>query len=120
MIRFKEENPHWDYTRIRDFIVHLGHKIGETTVKNTLLEHGFDPEPDRTRKTTWKEFIKSHWDVLAACDFFSVELLVKGRLVRCMVLFATELSARNLMVPGWSRSCAMSMVRAASSPARTM
>jgi putative transposase len=61
--------------------VHLGYKIGETTVKNILLENGFDPEPDLTRKTTWKEFIKSHWEVRAACDFFSVELLVKGRLV---------------------------------------
>jgi putative transposase len=80
VIRFKEENPHWSYTRIRDFIVHLGYTVSETTVKNILLENGYDPEPDLTRKTTWKEFIKSHWDVLAACDFFSVEELVKGRL----------------------------------------
>lgn len=57
VIRFKEENPHWGYTRIRDYIVHLGYKIGQTTVKNILLEHGYDPEPDLTRQTTWKEFI---------------------------------------------------------------
>ncbi|MGE5293726.1 MAG: integrase core domain-containing protein [Solirubrobacterales bacterium] len=100
VIRFKEENPHWGYMRIRDYIVHLGYKIGETTVKNILLENGFDPEPDLTRKTTWKEFIKSHWSVLAACDFFSVELLVKGRLVRCMVLFAIELSTRKVEILG--------------------
>ena len=68
VIRFKEENPHWGYTRIRDYIVYLGHKIGETTVKNILLENGYDPEPDWTRKTTWKEFLKSHWSVLASCD----------------------------------------------------
>jgi len=100
VIRFKKENPHWGYTRIRDYIVHLGYKIGETTVKNILLEHGYDPEPDLTRKTTWKEFIQSHWNVLAACDFFSVELLVKGRLVRGMVLFAIELSTRKVEILG--------------------
>jgi len=100
VIRFKEENPHWGYTRIRDYIVHLGHKIGETTVKNILIENGYDPEPDFTRKTTWKEFIKSHWNVLAACDFFSIELLVKGKLIRCMVLFAIDLSTRKVEILG--------------------
>jgi putative transposase len=78
VIRFKRENPHWGYTRIKDYIVYLGYKIGETTVKNILLANGLDPEPDLSRKTTWKEFIKSHWSVLATCDFFSVELLIKG------------------------------------------
>ena len=41
VLRFKEENPHWGYTRIRDYIVHLGCKIGETTVKNILVENGY-------------------------------------------------------------------------------
>ena len=100
VIRFKKENPHWGYTRIRDYIVHLGYKIGETTVKNILLENGFDPEPDLTRKTTWKKFIKSHWSVLAACDFFSVELLVRGKLVRCMVLFAIDVATRRVEILG--------------------
>jgi putative transposase len=128
VIRFKEENPHWGYTRIRDYLVYLGHKIGETTVKNILLENGYDPEPDLTRKTTWKEFLKSHWSVLAACDFFAIELLVKGRLVRCMALFAIDLATRkveisasghNPTVPGWSRSLATSPVRTASWQARS-
>jgi transposase InsO family protein len=100
VIRFKKESPHWGYTRIRDYIVHLGYKIGETTVKNILLDNGYDPEPDRTRKTTWKEFLKSHWNVLAACDFVSVELLVKGKLVRCLVLFAIDLSTRKVETLG--------------------
>jgi putative transposase len=100
VIRFKKENPHWGYTRIRDYIVHLGYKIGATTVKNILLEHGCDPEPDPTRKTSWKESIQSHWEVLPARDFFSVELLVKGRFVRCMVLFAIELSTRKVEILG--------------------
>ena len=100
VIRFKQENPHWGYTRIRDYIVYLGYKIGETTVKNILLANGYDPEPNPSRKTTWKEFIQSHWSVLSACDFFSVELLVRGRLVRCMVLFAIHLSIRRVSILG--------------------
>jgi putative transposase len=100
VIRFKKENPHWGYTRIKDYIVYLGYRIGETTVKNILLENGFDPEPDLTRKTTWNEFIKSHWSVLAACDFFSIELLVRGKLIRCMVLFAIDLSTRKVEILG--------------------
>jgi putative transposase len=92
--------PYGGYTRIKDYIVYLGYKIGETTVKNILIEAGYDPEPDRTCKTTWKEFIKSHWSVLAACDLLSVELLIKDRLVRCLVLFAIELSTRRVEILG--------------------
>jgi putative transposase len=100
VIRFKEENPHWGYRKIRDYIVHLGYKIGETTVKNILIENGYDPEPDLTRKTTWKEFLSRHWNVLGACDLFSVELFIKGKLVRYMVLFAIELATRNVEILG--------------------
>ncbi len=98
--RFKEENPHWGYARIRDYVVHLGYTASEATVKNILLENGYDPEPDLTRKTTWKEFIKSHWNILAARDFFSIELLVKDKLVRCMVLFAMDLATRKVQILG--------------------
>ena len=100
VIRFKKENPRWGYTRIRDYLVYLGHKIGETTVKNILLENGYDPEPDLTRKTTWKEFLKSHWHVLAACDLFSIELFVKGKLVRYMVFFALHVATRKVEILG--------------------
>ena len=38
----------------------------------------------------------SHWDVLAACDFFTIELLVGRKLVRCTVFFVIELSTRKV------------------------
>jgi len=65
-----------------------------------IKANGLDPEPEMTRKTTWKQFIQSHWSVLTACDFFSVELLVRGRLIRCMVLFAIDLSTRKVEIIG--------------------
>jgi putative transposase len=77
---------------------YLGYKIGETTVKNILLENGYDTEPNLTRKTTWKEFIKSHGGVLSACDFFSIELFVKNRLIRCRVLFAIDMATRKVEI----------------------
>ena len=48
-----------------------------------------------TVKSTWHEFIKSHWDVLTACDFFTIELLVGRKLVRCTIFFVIELSTRK-------------------------
>jgi len=65
-------------------------------VKNILTEHGYDPEPDLTVRSTWHEFIKSHWDVLAACDFFTIELLVGRKLVRCTLFFVMELATRKV------------------------
>jgi hypothetical protein len=96
IIRFKQENPRWGYKKIRDQIVYLGYNICKSSVKNILIEHGYDPEPDLTVRSTWHEFIKSHWDVLAACDFFTVELLVGRRLVRCTLFFVMELATRKV------------------------
>jgi len=96
VIRFKEENPRWGYQKIRDQIVYLGYKISKSSVKNILIENGYDPEPDLTVRSTWHEFITSHWDVLAACDFFTIELLVGRRLVRCTVFFVLELATRKV------------------------
>ncbi len=66
----------WGYTKIRDALrTGLKIEIGRTTVANILLEEGIEPAPEREKKRTWKRFMKSHWDTLCACDFFSVEAL---------------------------------------------
>ncbi len=96
VIRFKQENPRWGYKKIRDQIVYLGYKISKSSVKNILIENGYDPEPDLTVRSTWHEFIRSHWDVLTACDFFTVELLVGRKLVRCTLFFVMELATRKV------------------------
>ena len=96
VIQFKEENPRWGYQKITDQIVYLGYKISKSTVKNILLENGYDPEPDLTVKSTWHEFIASHWDVLVACDFFTIELLIGRKLIRCTLFFVMELCTRKV------------------------
>lgn len=96
VIQFKKENPRWGYQKITDQIVYLGFKISPSSVKNILLENGYDPEPDLMIKSTWHEFISSHLDVLAACDFFTVELFTGRKLIRCTVFFVIELVTRKV------------------------
>ena len=65
-----------------------------------LKEAGVDPAPDRQKRTTWKEFLRTHWDVLAAADFFSVEVWTALGLVRYHVFFVIRLSTREVHIAG--------------------
>ena len=69
------ENPPWGYTRIRGALANLGHDTARNTVKRILHDHGIEPAPERARRTPWKAFLQAHWDGLAACDLFTVEVL---------------------------------------------
>jgi hypothetical protein len=44
-------------------------------VGNILRRYGNAPAPQRSQKTTWKDFIAAHLAVLAGTDFFTVEVL---------------------------------------------
>lgn len=94
VVRQARENPSWGYTRLRDVMRSRGHEIGRTTVASILSDHGIEPSPERDKKTSWKTFLKSHWGFLAAMDFFTVEEVTLGGLVRYSVLFVIELSTR--------------------------
>lgn len=69
IVRFAKENRSWGYDRIAGALKNVGHKVSDQTVGNVLKRHGLPPAPERRRTTTWKEFIRSHMDVLAATDF---------------------------------------------------
>ena len=49
---------------------------------------------------SWKTFLKAHWEVLAAMDFFTVEVVTLGGWVRYSVLFVIELSTRKVHIAG--------------------
>jgi hypothetical protein len=66
-----KSNPSWGYVRIQGSLANLGYKITPNTVKRILKEHGIEPALRRQRKTTWWQFLRSHWDTLAAADFFT-------------------------------------------------
>jgi len=91
ILRMAAENRTWGYTRIQGALQNLGHEIGRGTIAKILQEAGVDPTPDRQKRTTWKEFLRTHWDVLAAADFFSVEVCTALGLVRYHVFFVMRL-----------------------------
>jgi putative transposase len=86
VLRMARENPSCGYDRIQGALQHLGHQVSDQTVGNILREHGIEPAPERKRKTTWKSFLQSHWDVLAAIDFTTIEVWTKRGLVTFYLL----------------------------------
>ena len=77
-----------------------GHEISPTSVANILKEHGMEPVPQRRRQTTWHTFLKSHWDVLAAVDFTTIEVWTKNGLITFYVLVVMEVATRRVHFAG--------------------
>jgi putative transposase len=94
------ENRDWGYRRIQGALANLGHAVAWGTIANILKEHGMEPAPERNRKTTWREFMSRHWEVMVAADFFTVEVWTRSGLARFMVLFLIDLSTRRVAIAG--------------------
>src|SRR5262249_53555818 len=95
-----EENRNWGYRRIQGALANLGHVLAHNTIAKILKQHGIEPAPERSRKTTWKEFLSRHWEQIVASDFFTVEIWTKKGLQRFIVLFFLELSTRRVQLGG--------------------
>ena len=77
VVRMAEENRDWGYRRIEGALSNLGHEAARSTIAQIPERHGIEPAPERIRKTTWKEFLSRHWEVIVATDFFTVEVWTK-------------------------------------------
>ena len=97
-----EQNRDWGYRRIQGALSNLGHKLARSTIADILERHGIEPAPERIRKTTWKEFLRQHWDLIVAADFFTIEVWTTKGLQRFIVLFFIELSTRRVEIAGIS------------------
>lgn len=86
----------------RAHLSNLGHKLARSTIADILERHGIEPAPERSRKTTWQEFLTQHWDLIVAADFFTVEVWTAAGLRRFIVLFFIELSTRRVEIGGIS------------------
>jgi hypothetical protein len=42
----------------------LGYEVARGTIANILKEHALEPAPERERKSTWKEFLCRHREVI--------------------------------------------------------
>src|SRR5215831_10924733 len=101
VIRMAEENTTWGYRRIQGALANLGHRIDKLTVRNILRRHHLEPAPQRRRGgMSWVQFLKMHWEVLAATDFFTVEVATWHGLVTYYVLVVMELATRRVYVAG--------------------
>jgi hypothetical protein len=87
VVRMANENPSWGYDRIVGALANLGHRLSDQTVGNILRRHGLSPAPKRKRTVSWKDFIRSHRDVLVGMDFFTAEVLTLQGLLTYYVLF---------------------------------
>src|SRR5437763_2258050 len=104
VLRMAKENRIWGYRRIQGAIGNLGYKIARSTIADILRRHGIEPAPERSRKTTWKEFLTQHWELVAAADFFTVEVWTARGLKRFLVLFFIDLSTRKVEIAGMASS----------------
>jgi hypothetical protein len=87
-----------DYLREENRV--LKEQFGRTTISNIFNENEIDPAPERGKRTTWSQFLKAHWSVLAAADFFTVEIWGPRGLVTFYVFFVIELATRRVEIAG--------------------
>ena len=103
VVRMATENRDRGYRRIQGALANLGHEVARTTIANILKEHGLEPAPERNRKTTWKEFLSRHRELIVAADFFTIEAWTRRGLTRFVVLFLIDLSSRRVEIAGLAR-----------------
>ena len=101
IVRFARENSGWGYCRIEGALRNVGHRVAPSTIRNVLKQHGIAPAPDRP--TTWRAFLKSHWNQIAGTDFFTVEVWTATGLKTFYVLFMIELDTRRVHLGGITR-----------------
>jgi hypothetical protein len=70
-------------------------------VGNVLRRHGISPAPKRKQSISWKNFIRSHRDVLVGMDFFATEVLTLKGLTTYYVLFFIHLETRQVKLAGF-------------------
>src|SRR5438445_237713 len=100
VVRMAKENPSWGYDRMVGAMANLGYKLSDQTVGNILGRHDIAPAPKREHTTTWKDFIRTHLDVLAGTDFFTVEVVTLKGLITYYVLFFIHLGSRKVCLAG--------------------
>ena len=104
ILQLARENRSWGYRRIVGALSNLGHEVSHQTVASVLKRHDIAPAPERGRTTSWREFIRSHLEVLAAVDFFTVEVWTASGLVTFYVLSCMRIASRQICIAGITTS----------------
>ena len=102
VLRLARDNATWGYCRIQGALANLGHRVAPTTIRKLLREHGVRPSPERP--TSWRTFLRAHWQAIAATDFFTAEVWTATGLRTYYVLFVLELHTRRVHLAGITRN----------------
>jgi hypothetical protein len=104
VLQFARENRTWGYRRIVGALRNLGHEVSHQTVANLLKRHGIGRALERGRTMSWRDFIRSHSEVLAAVDFFTAEVWTARGLATYYVLTCMRVATRNVSILGITTS----------------
>ena len=94
VLRLAGKNRDWGYRRLAGALNRLGHQVSHQTVANILKRHGIAPAPERAKGLSWREFIRSHLEVLSAVDFFTAEVWTAAGLTTYYVLTCMRVASR--------------------------
>ncbi|MFF1353334.1 hypothetical protein [Streptomyces sp. NPDC058297] len=88
VLRVAPDNPGWGHRRIHSELTRLGHKMAASTVWNIRNQAGIDPAPRRTGPT-WRQFLASQAEHIAAVDFLHVDTISLKRIYALVTLEMT-------------------------------
>ena len=104
VLKMMTENPSWGSDRIVGALANLHYQISASTVDNIRKRNGIAPAPERGKSTTWRQFLKAHWEGLIAADFFTTQVLCSNGLITFYTLLVIELRSRLVHVCGTTLS----------------
>jgi len=104
VLKLASQNRSWGYRRLAGALANLGHQVSHQTVANILKRHGLPPAPERGKGLSWGEFIRSHLEVLAAVEFFTVEVWTAAGLTTYYVLSCMRVASRRVCIAGMTAS----------------
>ncbi|HBP89803.1 MAG TPA: hypothetical protein DD706_19150 [Nitrospiraceae bacterium] len=100
IVQFAKENRTWGYDRIVRALKNVGYTVSDQTVGNISKRHNLSPAPERKKTTTWREFIRSHRDLLFATDLFTVEVWATWGFVTYYILLFIQVGIRKVHIAG--------------------
>ncbi|MCP5041471.1 MAG: transposase family protein [bacterium] len=98
IVRMATENSDCGYKRIQGELKNLDRSVARSTIAKTLKDNSIPPSANRA--TSWKTFLKAHADVIAAADFFNVQVWTARGLVTHHVLFVIHHTTRAVHIAG--------------------
>ena len=88
----KIENYLWGCKRIQDELEKISIAVSRETIRKVIQD--YRKSGDIKPNYSWSRFLKTHWQSLFACDFFTVDIF---GLKRFYVFFIIELKSRKIV-----------------------